>query len=81
MVVDWYDDIELQDDDYITIVHNYPAWPKYSWFTTAGPVFKKDGPDGTTYAASGDANDTPAPHVLMGRHYAGELSAGTPSGH
>jgi len=78
LVCDWYDDMALADDDYITIVHNYPAWPKYSWFTATGPEFRKDGPDGTLYAASGDANETPAPHVIVGRHYANELpTAGT----
>jgi hypothetical protein len=76
MVCDWYDDIELSDDDYITIVHNYPAWPKYSWFTATGPEFRKDGPDGPEYgdtATDPDPNELPAPHVIMGRNYAGEM--------
>jgi hypothetical protein len=75
MIIEWHDDMDLSDDDFITIKHVYPPWPKYSWFTTAGPAFRKDGPDGTLYAASGDANDTPAPHVIMGRHYANEMPA------
>lgn len=81
IVVDWYDDMSCSDDDYITIIHNYPAWPKYSWFTATGPEFRKDGPDGPEYgdtATDPDPNDDPAPHIIMGRHYANELpSAGT----
>ncbi len=75
MVIDWYDNNDFADDDFITIKHFYPPWPKFSWFTSVGPAFRKDGPDGTLYAASGDANDTPAPHVIMGRNYAGEMPA------
>lgn len=75
MTIDWHDEMSLSNDDYITIKHFYPPWPKFSWFTATGPAFRKDGPDGTLYAASGDANDTPAPHVLMGRNYANEMPA------
>lgn len=75
LTIDWFDDMALSDNDYITIKHFYPPWPKFSWFTTTGPAFRKDGPDGTLYSASGDANDTPAPHVIMGRNFAAEMPA------
>lgn len=72
IVVDWHDDMGLADDDYITIVHNYGPWPKYSHFTATGPVFKKDGPDGTTYT---DENEDSPPLALMGSNYAAEDAA------
>ncbi|MCP4083175.1 MAG: LamG domain-containing protein [Planctomycetaceae bacterium] len=69
MVVDWYDDMELSDDDYITIVHFRPPWPKLSWFSTADGFYKSGPPaseDGAGIVYS-DQNTDPPPHVVMGR--------------
>jgi len=70
--IDWHDDVDLADNDHITIVHSWGPWPKYSWFTASGPTFKKDGPDGTTYT---DQNEEPPPLVIMSRNYAAESAA------
>lgn len=73
--IGWTDNIDWADDDHLTIINFYPPVPKYPWFTaTAGPVFKKDGPDGDLYS---DQNEQPPPLVIMGDDYAGELVSGT----
>ncbi len=80
IIVDWNDDIDWGDDDHLTIVHFYPPWPRYSWFTATGPDFRKDGPPSGSGGAGvdyTDQNEEPPPLVIMGPHYAGELSGGT----
>lgn len=79
IIVDWYDDIEADDNDYLTIVHFYSIWPRYSWFDEGTSDFRKDGKPSGEGGAGLDYtgnNATPPPHILMGRHYAGELPAG-----
>lgn len=79
-IVDWSDDVDWADDDYLTVINFYPPWPRFSWFTSTGPIFTKDGPNaaaggaGEVYSAQ---NEEPPPLVIMGPHYAGELSGGT----
>lgn len=80
IIVDWNDDIDWQDDDHLTIVHFFPPWARYSWFTATGPDFRKDGPPSGSGGAGvdyTDQNEEPPPLVIMGPHFAGELSAGT----
>jgi hypothetical protein len=77
IVVDWNDDIDWQDDDHLTIVHFFPPWPRYSWFTATGPDFRKDGPPSSEGGAGvdyTDQNEEPPPLVIMGPHYANELT-------
>lgn len=75
IAIGWTDNIDWADGDYLTIINFYPPMPKYPWFTaTAGPIFKKDGPDGDLYV---DQNEDAVPQVIMGRDYAGELVGGT----
>jgi len=80
IIVDWNDDVDWSDGDHLTIVHFFPPWARYPWFTTTGPVFLKDGPSaalggaGVVYV---DQNEDPPPLVIMGPHYAGELVSGT----
>jgi hypothetical protein len=76
MILDWYDDYIPTNGSLLSIIHYYPPLPKYSWFTVAGPDFRKDGPPaglggaGIDYAAQ---NETPPPLVIMGPDYANEL--------
>jgi hypothetical protein len=69
MVIDWYDDIELSDDDHITIIHFRPPWPKLSWFSTADGFYKSGPPASESGAgiAYSDQNEEPPPQVVMGR--------------
>ncbi len=79
-VVDWSDDVDWGDGDHLTVVHFFPPWPRYSWFTATGPDFRKDGPPSGSGGAGvdySDQNEEPPPLVIMGPHYAGELSGGT----
>ncbi len=79
-VVDWSDDVDWGDGDHLTVVHFFPPWPRYSWFTATGPDFRKDGPPSGSGGAGidyTDENEEPPPLVIMGPHYAGELSGGT----
>lgn len=79
IIVDWSDDVDWANNDYLTIVHFYPIWPRYYWFEAATSTFAKDGPPSSEGGAgllyTGNTA-TPPPHILMGRHYAGELPAG-----
>jgi len=76
MILDWYDDYIPVNGSLLYIIHYYPPLSKYSWFTAAGPDFRKDGPPaslggaGIDYAAQ---NETPPPLVIMGPDYANEL--------
>lgn len=79
-IFDWNDDVDWADNDYLTVVHFFPPWPRYSWFTSTGPIFAKDGPNAAAGGAGeiySDQNEEPPPLVIMGPHFAGELSAGT----
>lgn len=66
MYVDWHDDIELSDNDYITVVHHYPPWPRFAWFEESTSTFTKDGPNvtgvGETYT---DQNEEPPPLPIL----------------
>lgn len=78
IVVDWHDDVQLSDGDHITIVHAFPPWPRYSWFQSSPTDFRKDGPPASLGGAGvdyTDQNSQPPPHVVMGRHYAGQARA------
>ena len=79
-IFDWNDDVDWANNDFLTVVHFFPPWPRYPWFTITGPVFLKDGPSAALGGAGvvyTDQNEEPPPLVLMGPHYAGELSGGT----
>jgi hypothetical protein len=76
-IVDWNDDVDWSDGDHLTVVHFYPPWPRYSWFTATGPDFRKDGPPASAGGAGvdyTDQNEEPPPLVIMGPHYANELT-------
>jgi hypothetical protein len=69
MVIGWYDDMELSDDDYITVIHFHPPWPKLSWFSTADGFYKSGPPasEGGAGIAYSDQNEDPPPLVVIGR--------------
>jgi hypothetical protein len=76
-VVDWNDDTDWSDGDHLTVVHFFPPMPRYSWFTATGPDFRKDGPPSSEGGAGvdyTDQNEEPPPLVVMGPHYANELT-------
>lgn len=78
LIVDWYDDMELSDNDYVTIVHNFPPWPRFSWFTASPTDFRVDGPPSGSGGAGidySDQNEDPPPLVLIGRHGVVERSS------
>jgi hypothetical protein len=77
IIVDWSDDIDWNDDDFLTIINFIPPWPRFSWFTATGPIFTKDGPNAAAGGAGEvyvDQNEEAVPLVIMGPHYAGELT-------
>lgn len=79
-IFDWNDDVDWADGDHLTVIHFFSPWPRYSWFTATGPDFRKDGPPASLGGAGvdyTDQNEDPPPLVVIGPHFAGELSAGT----
>jgi hypothetical protein len=77
IITDWNFDVSWSDDDHLTVVHFYPPWPRYQWFTATGPDFRKDGPPSTEGGAGvdySDQNEDPPPLVVMGYNYANELT-------
>lgn len=79
-IVDWNDDLDWSDNDYLTVVNFYAPMPRHQWFTSSPIDFRVDGPPsgsgglGVDYS---DQNEEPPPLVIMGSNYAGELSGGT----
>jgi hypothetical protein len=62
----------LQDDQYLTFLHDYPLKPKYSYIDPATEIWYMD--DDVTYS---DQHTKPPPVVVAGPHRAGFLISGT----
>lgn len=79
-IVDWNNDVDWADDDYLTVVNFYAPMPRHQWFTSSPIDFRVDGPPsgsgglGVDYS---DQNEQPPPLVIIGWDYAGELVGGT----
>lgn len=81
IIIEWNDQIELTDDDTITIIHDYVLGPRFPHFTSSPTAFLKDGPgaaaggDGVVYT---DQNSEPPPLVIMGSHAVKDIPVGNP---
>lgn len=79
-IVDWNDSVDWSNNDFLTVINFFPPWPRFSWFTSVGPIFTKDGPNAAAGGAGEiytDQNEEPPPLVIMAGNFAGELSGGT----
>lgn len=70
ITVEWHDDIQLVNNEAVTIGHAILPEPKFSYFEANPTVFTKDGPPSPTGAGVvyTDQTEDPPPHVVMGRN-------------